>query len=133
MTDASHGALGLTQAAIRSAFEQAYSTAFSRLLPGLPVGIMSLRATAIGQRPLFDAAVFSPHASSSLEKAQRGERQVWFDGGWRQTQIWSRLDLPADSSIEGPAILEQPDATTVIEPGFGGRTDPFGNLIIGWA
>ena len=58
---------------------------------------------------------------------------MWFDGGWRQTQIWSRLDLPADSSIEGPAILEQPDATTVIEPGFGGRTDPFGNLIIGWA
>ena len=133
MTDASHGALALTQAAIRAAFEQAYSTAFSRLLPGLPVGIMSLRATAIGQRPAFDAAVFSPHASSSLEKAQRGERQVWFDGGWRQTQIWARLDLPAGSSIEGPAILEQPDATTVIEPGFSGRTDPLGNLIIGWA
>ena len=133
MTDASHGALALTEAAMRAAFEQAYSTAFSRLLPGLPVGIMSLRAMAIGQRPAFDAAVFSPHASSSLEKAQRGERQVWFDSGWRQTQIWARLDLPAGSSIEGPAILEQPDATTVIEPGFSGRTDPLGNLIIGWA
>jgi N-methylhydantoinase A len=133
MTDASNGALALTQAAIRAAFEQAYSTAFSRLLPGLPVGIMSLRATAIGQRPAFNAAVFSPHPSSSLEKAQRGERQVRFDGGWRQTQIWSRLDLPAGGSIEGPAILEQPDATTVIEPGFIGRTDPLGNLIIGWA
>jgi N-methylhydantoinase A len=130
MTDASHGALALTEAAIRAAFEQAYSTAFSRLLPGLPVGIMSLRATAIGQRPAFDAAVFSPHASTSLEKAQRGERQVWFDGGWRQTQIWSRLDLPAGTSIGGPAILEQPDATTVIEPGFSGRTDPLGNLIV---
>jgi N-methylhydantoinase A len=133
MTDASHGALALTEAAIRAAFEQAYSAAFSRLLPGLPVGIMSLRATAIGQRPAFDAAVFSPHASSSLEKAQRGERQVWFDGGWRQTQIWSRLDLPAGSIIAGPAILEQPDSTTVIEPGLSGRTDPLGNLIIGWA
>jgi N-methylhydantoinase A len=133
MTDASHGPLDLTEGAIRAAFEQAYSAAFSRLLPGLPVGIMSLRATAIGQRPAFDAAVFSPHAPSSLEKAQRGERQVWFDGGWRQTQIWSRLDLPAGSIIEGPAILEQPDATTVIEPGFSGRTDPLGNLIIGWA
>jgi N-methylhydantoinase A len=133
MTGASHGALALTQAAIRTAFEQAYSAAFSRLLPGLPVGIMSLRATAIGQRPVFDAAAFSPHPSSSLEKAQLGERQVWFDGGWRQTQIWSRLDLPAGSIIEGPAILEQPDATTVIEPGFSGRTDRLGNLIIGRA
>ena len=133
MTGASHGALALTQAAIRTAFEQAYSAAFSRLLPGLPVGIMSLRATAIGRRPVFDAAAFSPHPSSSLEKAQLGERQVWFDGGWRQTQIWSRLDLPAGSIIEGPAILEQPDATTVIEPGFSGRTDRLGNLIIGRA
>jgi N-methylhydantoinase A len=133
MTDASHGALALTQAAIRAAFERAYSTAFSRLLPGLPVGIMSLRATAIGQRPAFDAAVFSPHASSSLEKAQLGERPVWFDGGWRNASLWSRLDLPAGSSIEGPAILEQPDATTVIEPGLSGRTDALGNLIIGWA
>jgi N-methylhydantoinase A len=130
MTDASHGALALTQAAIRAAFEQAYSTAFSRLLPGLPVGIMSLRATAIGQRPLFDAVVFAPHPSSSLEQAQLGERQVWFDGGWRQTRIWSRLDLPAGSIIAGPAILEQPDATTVIEPGFSGRTDALGNLIV---
>ena len=130
MTDASHGALALTEDAMRAAFEQAYSTAFSRLLPGLPVGIMSLRATAIGKRPAFDAAVFSPHPSSSLEQAQLGERQVWFNGGWLQTRIWSRLDLPAGSIIEGPAILEQPDATTVIQPGFIGRTDALGNLIV---
>jgi N-methylhydantoinase A len=130
LAEATHGPLGLTQAAIRTAFEQTYSTAFSRLLPGLPVGIMSLRATAIGQRPAFDAAVFAPHPSSSLEQARRGARQVWFDAGWHSTSIWSRLDLPAGSSIAGPAILEQPDATTVIEPGFSGRTDALGNLIV---
>ena len=32
--------------------------------------------------------------------------------------------------IEGPAILEQPDATTVIEPGLAGRIDALGNLIV---
>ena len=133
MTDATDAPVGLTEAAVRAAFEAAYSAAFSRLLPGLPVGIMSLRTTATGKRPAFDAAVFSPHPTASLEKARRGERQVWFDGEWRQTRIWSRFDLPAGSIIEGPAILEQSDATTVIEPGFSGRTDPLGNLIIGWA
>jgi N-methylhydantoinase A len=130
ITDGTYGPLGLTQDAMRAAFEQAYSVAFSRLLPGLPVGIMSLRATAIGKRPAFDASVFAPQPCSSLEKARQGERQVWFDGGWRQTGIWSRLDLPAGSVIQGPAILEQPDSTTVIEPGFSGRTDPLGNLIL---
>jgi N-methylhydantoinase A len=55
---------------------------------------------------------------------------VWFDDGWRETDVWARLDLPAGARIAGPAILEQPDATTVLEPGFAGRIDSAGNLIV---
>jgi N-methylhydantoinase A len=44
--------------------------------------------------------------------------------------VWARLALPAGAVIEGPAILEQPDATTVIEPGLVGRVDPLGNVIV---
>ncbi len=124
------GNLGVTEAMIRSAFEAAYLTSFSRLLPGLPMRIVSLRVAAIGRRPDFDFAVFTPGASASLEKAARGTRRVWFAGGFRDTTIWSRLDLPAGARIEGPAILEQPDATTVIEPGLAGRVDKLGNLIV---
>ncbi len=124
------GSLGVSEAMIRSAFEAAYLTSFSRLLPGLPMRIVSLRVAAIGRRPDFDFAVFAPDASASLEKAQRGTRRVWFAGGFRDTTIWSRLDLPAQARIEGPAILEQPDATTVIEPGLAGRVDKLGNLIV---
>jgi N-methylhydantoinase A len=55
---------------------------------------------------------------------------VWFAGGWRETSVWSRLALPAGAVIEGPAILEQPDATTVIEPGHVARVDRLGNVIV---
>jgi N-methylhydantoinase A len=55
---------------------------------------------------------------------------VWFKGGWRDAGVWARLDLPIDACIEGPAILEQPDAGIVIEPGLAGRTDTLGNLIV---
>ena len=48
----------------------------------------------------------------------------------REAAIWSRLDLPAGARIEGPAVLEQPDATIVIEPGMAGRVDDLGNLIV---
>jgi N-methylhydantoinase A len=51
-------------------------------------------------------------------------------GGWRDTTTWARLELPAGARLEGPAILEQPDATVVIEPGFAGRIDALGNLIV---
>jgi N-methylhydantoinase A len=40
------------------------------------------------------------------------------------------LDLPVGAVIEAPAVLEQGDATTVIEPGLRGRVDKLGNLIV---
>ena len=123
-------ALGVTEAMIRSAFEAAYLASFSRLLPGIAMRIVSLRVAAVGRRPPFDFKVFAPDAAASLAKAALGSRQIWFEGGWRETRVWSRLDLPAGAVVEAPAILEQPDATTVIEPGLVGRIDPFGNLIL---
>jgi N-methylhydantoinase A len=125
-----NGTLGVSEAMIRQAFEAAYLASFSRLLPGLPMRIVSLRVAAIGRRPKFDFRVFAPDPSAPLDKARRGTRSVWFAGGFRETAIWSRLDLPAGARIEGPAILEQPDATTVIEPGLAGRIDGLGNLIV---
>ena len=120
----------ITHAMVRAAFEASYSASFSRPLPGLPVRIQSLRVTATGKRPAFDASIFAPAAASSLAKAARGSRPVWFAEGWHETKVWARLDLPAGSAIAGPAILEQSDATIVLEPGLIGRTDPLGNLIV---
>jgi N-methylhydantoinase A len=122
--------LGVTEDMIRKAFEAAYLASFSRLLPGLAMRIVSLRVAAIGRRPAFDFSVFAPDPQASLERAGTGTRRVWFDGGWREAGIWARLDLPVGATVAGPAILEQPDATTVIEPGLAGRIDAFGNLIV---
>jgi N-methylhydantoinase A len=123
-------ARGLDENLVRKAFDQTYSASFSRLLPGLVVRIVSLRVAAIGRRPPFDFSVFAPDASASLDKAKAGSRKVWFPDGFRDTAIWARLALPAGATIEGPAILEQPDATTVIEPGHVGRVDKLGNVIV---
>ena len=62
--------------------------------PDLPMRIVSLRVAAIGRRPAFDFSVFAPSPSASLDKARRASRPVWFDGGWRDTGVWARLDLP---------------------------------------
>ena len=115
---------------MRAAFEAAYSTAFSQLLPGLPVRIASLQITALGRRPAFDATVFAPDPGLSLPKAAMGSRRVWFDGRWRETSVWSRLDLPAGIEMQGPAVLEQPDGTVLIEPGLILRTNSLGNVTV---
>ena len=103
---------------------------FSRLLPDIPVRIVSLRTAAIGRRPNFDLTALAPRPGLSAEAARLGMRPVWFAGGWRPATIWSRLDLPVGTIVAGPAVLEQPDATTVVDPGLAARVDELGNLII---
>jgi len=124
------GTTGVSEAIIRNAFETAYQQAFSRLLPGLPMRIVTLRTAAIGIRPDFDLAALAPPKDATLDGAARGARQVWFDGQWHAATVWSRLDLPEGALVHGPAILEQPDATVVVEPDLTARVDRFGNLII---
>ncbi|MDU0955713.1 MAG: hydantoinase/oxoprolinase family protein, partial [Bradyrhizobium sp.] len=124
------GAIALTVEDVRKAFETAYQKSFSRLLPGVPIKIVNLRTAAIGVRPRFDLSALAPDDNADLGKARRGSREVWFDGKWWATAIYARLDLPVGSDIAGPAILEQPDATTVIAPGFQARVDAFGNVIV---
>src|SRR6266545_888532 len=124
------GSTGISAPVVRAAFETAYAAAFSRLLPGIPVRIVSLRTAAIGRRPAFDLSVLAPPANASFETASRGVRPVWFDGGWHDAKIWQRLELPAGAVIAAPALLEQPDATCFIEPGLRGRVDAWGNLVV---
>jgi N-methylhydantoinase A len=124
------GATGVTAEMVRAAFEAGYKTRFSRILDGAPIKIVSLRATAIGRRPHFDLGALAPGADTSLDKARLKSRAVWFGGVWVETPIWSRLDLPVGAVVAGPAILEQPDATIVVEPGQSATVDRLGNLLI---
>jgi N-methylhydantoinase A len=124
-----NGTTQVTEALVRKAFEAAYSRTFSRLLPGLGIRIVNLRTAAIGRRRPIDLAALAPDASASLAKARTGSRPVWF-GGWRDAAIFARLDLPVGAVVEGPAVLEQPDATTLVLPGQQARVDRFGNLVL---
>ena len=124
------GTTGVSAAVVREAFETSYRTSFSRLLPGIPIRIVTLRTAAVGRRPPFDLAALAPAAGATLEAARRGTRPVWFAGAWHDTAVWSRLDLPVGAVVAGPAILEQPDATTVVDPGLAARVDALGNVVI---
>jgi len=44
--------------------------------------------------------------------------------------VYAREQLPIGGTFAGPAIVEQLDATTVIDPDCDARVDPLGNLIV---
>ena len=115
---------------IRSAFENTYERAFGRLLHDIGIRVLNLRVTVLGRRPKFDLSILGPSDNHTIEEIKIGSRQVWFEGKWLQTDVYSRLNLPKEQIVSGPALLEQPDTTIFIDPDLEGKVDSFGNLII---
>jgi N-methylhydantoinase A len=67
---------------------------------------------------------FNPPMANSL-------RHVWFNYSEAiKTPVYERKNLLSGQSFEGPAVIEQLDAMTVVHPGDKVEIDPFGNLII---
>jgi N-methylhydantoinase A len=44
--------------------------------------------------------------------------------------VYDRAALKADDKLAGPAIIEQDDTTTLLAPGWRGRVDRLGNLVL---
>ncbi len=69
--------------------------------------------------------------TGTLKAARKPARKVWFrDKGFIKTNIFERSLLPVGSKIDGPAIIEQADTTTVMPPGTHCQVDKYGNLVI---
>ena len=122
---------GIDVAGLHKAFAAAYWRRFGIELSEIPPVLVNLHTAVIGQRPEIDLALLvGSERSTTLKAAQNGERRVCFADGWHQTPIYARGRLPLDAVFEGPAILEQLDCTTVVEPGDKVRQDKLGNLLI---
>ena len=118
-----------TRQQIAEAFDAAYLATYGRLLNNGVRRVINMRTAVIGRRPKFDLATLAPE-SGTLEAALKGQRQVHFATQWYDTAIYDRLALPVGAVIEGPAILEQPDTTVLVDPGLVARVDDYGNTII---
>jgi N-methylhydantoinase A len=112
-----------------AAFEAVYAGAYGRLMPGVPVRVLNLKTAVIGERPKIDLLSLAPAPDATISAASRPPRRTWF-GAWTETPVFDRLALPVGAVIPGPAILEQPDTTVVVEPGYTATTDRFGNIIL---
>jgi N-methylhydantoinase A len=118
-----------SRADLQARFEAAYHTRFRVNLPTIRANLVNLNCSVIGQRPEMDLSRLIDPAGRLNTPTPQGNRPVWF-GGWVQTPIYWRDQLPLDLLLQGPAIIEQMDTTTVIPPGCTVRSDSDGNLLI---
>jgi N-methylhydantoinase A len=117
----------LDRADIEARFHNVHERAYTfRLDTGIE--FVNFQVTVIVTQPAPDLSKYAPRPGAKLTPKQI--RRVAFDGGWYDTQVFARDQIPAQEPVTGPAIIEEPSATTVIHPGQRAHLDRLGNLIL---
>jgi N-methylhydantoinase A len=112
-------------------FHEEHERTYGFAAPAEPVEFVTLRLTAVGSiaKPKLREL---PERGGHVGAARRAVRQVYFAevGDFVDCPSYDRYRLTAGSAIDGPAIVEEMDSTTVIHPGFHAEVDRYGNLLI---
>ena len=100
------------------------------LPPGyVEIEVANLRVIATGVVDKPEVAKIT--RSGDIKKAKKKPRKVWYkDYGFVDAEIYERALMPVGATFEGPAIVEQPDTTTVIPPKTHCKIDDYGNIVI---
>ena len=103
--------------ALRAQFDAAYAQRYSFLMPDRALIVEAVSVEAIGAG---DAAEESPAAAAPRAGALRPAARVpaYFEGAWCDTPLYVRADTRPGDAIDGPAIIAEASATTVVEPGW---------------
>lgn len=112
---------------LEAAFVSAYEHEYGNRLEGLGVIVVNLRASVSGLRERKRPEPARLIKGSRPEPV--GRRPVYF-GQWMDTPIYERASLTPGMEFAGPAIVEQADTTTVIEPKMVARVDAYQNLLV---
>ena len=113
-------------AEIRDRFDLAHGQLFGHSAKGEPVETVNYRARATVRVPKFSMKRYEP-AADAVEAARLGEREVYYDrdSGLTMTPVYDRALLGLGHEINGPAIIEQLDTTTVVYPGQSAVVDDY--------
>ncbi|MBV9114286.1 MAG: hydantoinase B/oxoprolinase family protein [Hyphomicrobiales bacterium] len=112
---------------IHTAFACAYAARYTRVLEGMEVQLVSLRVHCRGKLP--ELTVARGDASSS-GRPLKGRRPARFGEELLDTPVYDRYALTSGTTFQGPAIIEEREATTIIPPGDEVTVDASGTLRI---
>ncbi len=112
-----------------AAFEAAYQRQFSFLMAAKAIIVEAVSVEAVcgdtGREDVLGASV--PHrggpagtdrADGAADGAARERVRMFTDGQWQQVPLYLRGDLVPGQSVDGPAIIAEDLATTVVELGW---------------
>ncbi|TFG07157.1 MAG: hydantoinase/oxoprolinase family protein [Promethearchaeota archaeon] len=114
---------------IQQEFHNVHKKTYGYASSSETVQIVNLRIMAIKRLKKPELDHFK-NSKTSLKNALKGSRSVYFSEGQLNTKIYDRNLLGQGNFIEGPAIIEENESTTLVGSGMEAKVDKFGNLII---
>ncbi|HKU47201.1 MAG TPA: hydantoinase B/oxoprolinase family protein [Burkholderiales bacterium] len=107
-------------------FEAAYRKQFSFLMPGRP-----LVAEAVSVEAIAAGEAHQEKAVPAGSRAVAAEKVRMFSGGrWHEAPLYRREQLSPGNRIDGPAIIAEANATTVVEPEWRASVTPLDHLVL---
>jgi len=116
--------------AARERFDERHAQIHGHAANERPVEVVSYRLRVRVAVPKYAPLEIAAPASPRSAAAVKGQRTITLNGATMEATLYERARLDVGTSITGPAILEQFDATTLIPPSWSGRVDGHGNLVL---
>jgi len=115
---------------MRAQFDTLYTQRFSFLMPDRRLIVETVSVEAIGGGDA-EANVWverRPPRSGPLQAASNV--RAFFYGAWQATPLYRRDETRPGDVIDGPAIVAEANATTVVEPGWRAEVTPLDHLVL---
>jgi len=116
-----------SEAEMRQRFEDAHLTRYGFSAGERELVIEAVAVEAIGAT---ETPADQPGANST-EKPQKADQVSMFsEGQWTSVGIYRRDDMSPGMEINGPAIISESTATTIVEAGWNARVDGYQQLCL---
>jgi N-methylhydantoinase A len=112
---------------LQARFDTTHAARFGHANPGAPIEFVAARSTGLGDKGRIEPTALDSDAGAEYPTERK---EVVFGGAPVQATIVRRDDLPVGVSIDGPAVVVESTATTVVPPGQRLTVDPFGALVL---
>ena len=119
--------------AVTQAFEAAYRQRFAFLMEGkaLIVEAVSVEAVVAGDAPTeAERALHPPRTAPRRDTVRMYTGSLDGQRAWHDAALIVREDLRPGDAIEGPAIIAERNATTVLEPGWRAQVTALDHLLL---
>ena len=116
-------------AAFLAAYEAEYERLYGRAIPGVDVEILSWVLTVSTSIPTVEV---QPSAAATQTKAPSGSRGVMDaeSGTVVQAGLFTRTQLATGDRVDGPAIIVEPNTSTMVTSSFTATIAPSGHIIM---